>query len=415
MTITNDKPWAGQRPKDFSAWHSMCSYLGAFPPALANYFIRAFTDEDNIVLDPFSGRGTTLLEARILGRQAVASDLNPIALALSAAKSTSVTLPEVLARIEQLQKRYDTNLYLPEAGAQSDDINLIYHPRTLAQLCYLKRRIVSSTTDVDSFLVGCVLGIMHGGVRKDGSSGYASISMPNTFSMSPEYVRRFVQTNQLDRKFHDVFELLKAKAERLFRDVFPTGSQGLVVAEDVKKLSDNEALQPFKGIVDLVLTSPPYLGVVNYAKQNWIRTWFLNEDPADVSSRLDDDLNLSEWLAFMEKSLLSLIPLLRPNGTAVFIIGDVAKTNSIVALAREFCHMVQEKGFFKNIWYISDTVGEVDKTTRIWGETKGKATAIDRIVVLSNGNPFANNDRLSEKERISQLYLSESQNWSIAV
>lgn len=415
MTANNDKPWAGQRAKDFSAWHAMCSYLGAFPPALANYFIRAFTDQDNVVLDPFSGRGTTLLEARMLGRQALASDLNPIALALSHAKNTSVTLEEVLARIEQLQRRYDTTLYLPEAGAQSDEINLIYHPRTLAQLCYLKRRLVTSVTDVDRFLVGCVLGVMHGGVRKDGSSGYASISMPNTFSMSPEYVRRFVQTNQLARDFHDVFELLKHKAERLFKDTFPTGSSGVVVAEDVKKLGFNTSLMPYHGTVDLVLTSPPYLGVVNYAKQNWIRTWFLNEDPEEVSSRLDDDLSLTEWLSFMEKSLLSLMPLMRPNGTAVFIIGDVAKSNSIVALAREFCHMVQEKGFFKNIWYISDSVGELDKTTRIWGETKGKATAIDRIVVLSNINPFEDNTRLSEEDRISQHYLAESQNWSVAV
>lgn len=415
MTANNDKPWAGQRAKDFSAWHAMCSYLGAFPPALANYFIRAFTDQNNVVLDPFSGRGTTLLEARMLGRQALASDLNPIALSLTRAKNASVTLEEVLVRIEQLQKRYDTTLYLPEAGAQSDEINLIYHPRTLAQLCYLKRRLVTSITDVDRFLVGCVLGIMHGGVRKDGTSGYASISMPNTFSMSPEYVRRFVQTNQLARDFHDVFELLKNKAGRLFKDNFPAGAPGIVVAEDVKKLSLNTDLTPYHGTVDLVLTSPPYLGVVNYAKQNWIRTWFLNEDPEEVSSRLDDDLSLTEWLSFMEKSLLSLMPLMRPNGTAVFIIGDVAKSNSIVALAREFCHMVQEKGFFKNIWYISDSVGEVDKTTRIWGETKGKATAIDRIVVLSNVDPFADNNRLPEEERISQHYLAESQNWSVAV
>ena len=70
-------------------------------------------------------------------------------------------------------------MYLPEDLAQPDEIHLIFHPRTLAQLCYL---------------IGCVLGVMHGGERKDGTSGYLSISMPNTFSMSPDYVRRFVQT-----------------------------------------------------------------------------------------------------------------------------------------------------------------------------------------------------------------------------
>lgn len=415
MTITNEKPWAGQSAKNYSAWHTMCSYLGAFPPSLANYFIRYFTDEGEMVMDPFSGRGTTLLESRMLNRRAIASDLNPIALTLTHAKNTSVTLPAVVARIVELQRRYDTVLYMPEARAQSDEINLIYHPRTLAQLCYLKRRIIPATTEVDKFIVGCVLGIMHGGVRKDGSSGYASISMPNTFSMAPEYVRRFVQTKQLARDFHDVFELLKSKAERLLKTDAPQAQPGLVVEQDVKTLSQSPSMLPFQSQVDLVLTSPPYLGVVNYAKQNWIRTWFLNEKPEEVSGRLDDDLNLSSWLSFMEKTLVSTKSMLRENGTAVFVIGDVAKSNSIIALAREFCHMAKEKGFFKNIWYLSDSLGEMDKTTRIWGDTKGKATAIDRIVVLSNTDPFANNTRLNESERITPEYLFESRNWSITV
>lgn len=414
MTNTNEKPWAGQSAKNYSAWHTMCSYLGAFPPALANYFIRYFTDEREMVMDPFSGRGTTLLEARMLNRRAIASDLNPIALALTHAKNTSVTLSEVLDRVAELQRRYDTVLYMPEARAQSDEINLIYHPRTLAQLCYLRRRIVPASTDIDRFIVGCVLGIMHGGVRKDGSSGYASISMPNTFSMSPEYVRRFVQTKQLSRDFHDVFELLKVKAERLFKTDAPQAAVGLVLEQDIKSIINSPALLSSQSQVDLVLTSPPYLGVVNYAKQNWIRTWFLNQSPEEISARLDDDLNLSGWLAFMEKTLISVKAMLRENGTAVFVIGDVAKANSVIALAREFCHMVQEKGFFRNIWYLSDSLGELDKTTRIWGDTKGKATAIDRIVVLSNIDPFENS-RLPERERITPEYLFESRNWSVTV
>ena len=57
-----------------------------------------------------------------------------------------------------------------------------------------KRKFLKSKLPVDKYLIGCVLGVMHGGERKDGTSGYLSISMPNTFSMSPDYVRRFVQT-----------------------------------------------------------------------------------------------------------------------------------------------------------------------------------------------------------------------------
>ena len=52
-------PWANEKSRNFDSWHSMCSYLGAFPPSLANYFIRYFTEEGELVFDPFAGRGTT--------------------------------------------------------------------------------------------------------------------------------------------------------------------------------------------------------------------------------------------------------------------------------------------------------------------------------------------------------------------
>ena len=93
--------------------------------------------------------------------------------------------------------------------------DLIFHPRTLAQLCYLRLVLIDSENAIDEFIVGAILGIMHGGERKDGTSGYLSISMPNTFSMSPEYVRRFVQTKQLNREFRDVFQLLREKTIRV--------------------------------------------------------------------------------------------------------------------------------------------------------------------------------------------------------
>ncbi len=111
-------PWAKLSAREFDSWHSMCSYLGAFPPPLANYFIRYFTNEKELVFDPFSGRGTTALEARICNRKTVATDLNPIALALSEAKNYNLTKEEIFTRVEELEKKYDHALYQPEAMAQ---------------------------------------------------------------------------------------------------------------------------------------------------------------------------------------------------------------------------------------------------------------------------------------------------------
>ena len=382
-------PWSKASTRDFDGWHSMCSYLGAFPPQLANYFINYFTNEGDIVMDPFSGRGTTSLEAKILNRRSLASDLNPIALALCEAKNVNLDKSEILLRINELESKYDRALYQPEALAQDDDIHLIFHPSSLAELIYLKRKLLNSKLQIDKYLLGTCLGILHGGERTDGSSMYASIDMPNTFSMSPDYVRRFVQTKQLNRNYRDIFKLLKDKTERIYKKHTSFDVQGVVLKADVKLLSSYKDLDQFKNQIGLILTSPPYLGIVNYAKQNWIRAWFLDQSLDNIPYKLDDDLNLNEWLVFAKKAVEEMIPFLSDEGIAIFVIGDVAKSkNSIIPLAREFCLMIKENNFFQNVWCFSDVIPDFNKTTRIWGETKGLATTTDRIVIMSNINPF---------------------------
>ena len=400
-------PWADK--SNSNPMHSLCSYLGAFPPSLANYFIRYFTDENDLVFDPFSGRGTTILESRILKRKSLGSDLNPIALALSKAKSHYLKKENVISRIDSLESKYDYVLYLPEAQSESDEIHLIFHQSTIAQLCYLKDEILSSSNKIDQFLVGAILGIMHGGERKDGTSGYLSISMPNTFSMSPEYVRRFVQTKGLKRVSRNVFEILREKVERVFSKHNSPEYESFVTACDAKKISESNELKKYNGKVDLLLTSPPYLGIVNYAKQNWIRSWFLNSEQEKISEKLDDNLNINQWVQFSKKTLIEFKKMLKPNGVAVFVIGDVAKSkNSVIPLARDFAMMVKENKIFKNVWIFSDYIQGVDKTTRIWGETKGEATATDRIVILSDVNPFKDNKSLNGKSTLTYEMIKES-------
>ncbi len=400
-------PWANKSDSD--PLHSLCSYLGAFPPSLAHYFINYFTDEKDLVYDPFSGRGTTILESRLLNRKSFGSDLNPIALALSKAKSYNLNVKKILKRIDELEKDYDYALFLPEAQAESDAIHLIFHPRTLAELCYLRVILLDSNDKIDQFLVGAILGIMHGGERKDGTSGYLSISMPNTFSMSPDYVRRFVQTKELNRVYRNVFDNLREKVERVFKKHVSPKLESLIIECDAKKVTHSKILKQYQGKVDLILTSPPYLGIVNYAKQNWIRSWFLESDPIEISEKLDDDLNINQWVKFSKKTLTEFKKMLQPNGVAVFVIGDVAKSKtSVIPLAREFAMMVKENKLFKNVWIFSDYIQGADKTTRIWGETKGKATAIDRIVILSDINPFLNNNRINGKSNFTYKLIQES-------
>src|SRR3990172_1169324 len=59
--------------------HSICPYFAMFPETFAQKHIEKFTEPGDYVYDPFSGRGTTLLQALLMNRRAAASDINPVA------------------------------------------------------------------------------------------------------------------------------------------------------------------------------------------------------------------------------------------------------------------------------------------------------------------------------------------------
>jgi DNA modification methylase len=390
-------PWSGLGQRWGHSWHKMCSYLGTYPPSLARAALSLFSEPGDIVLDPFSGRGTTLLEARLTGRRAYASDLNPIALALSRAKSASISYEATIEKIAELRDGYDRVLYRPEAQTQPEQVQIIFHPGTLAQLCYLRNLLVDSIDPVDAFLVGCLLGIMHGAERQDGSSAYASISMPNTFSMSPNYVRKYVAENRLNRVERDVFSMLEDKVHRLASDSAPQGCDAYVSACDAKELASCDGLRAVKGKVDLIVTSPPYLDVVNYAKQNWIRNWLLEQSSTShLAKNLDDDLNLSEWMSFSTLVLDQMMKVLSPSGVIVFVVGDVVRPGKgSISLAREFIRRVAHDGHFGFVGCLDDHIGSDIKTTRIWADTKGRATQMDRIIVLARSQPEIRVDQLN--------------------
>ena len=51
------------------------SYRACFKPQLPNFFINTLTKEGDMVYDPFMGRGTTLIEAALLKRNAIGNDI----------------------------------------------------------------------------------------------------------------------------------------------------------------------------------------------------------------------------------------------------------------------------------------------------------------------------------------------------
>ena len=95
--------WKDQQRLWGHAFHPMCSYLASFPAALTHAFIARYSRPGDVVLDPFSGRGTTPLQACAEGRVGVGNDLNPFAHLLTAAKVEPATRAQAVTRLAALR------------------------------------------------------------------------------------------------------------------------------------------------------------------------------------------------------------------------------------------------------------------------------------------------------------------------
>jgi DNA methylase len=172
--------------------HSLCSYFAMFPPQVPHVFIRWLTQPGDVVYDPFAGRGTAPMEACRLGRLGVGSDANPLAYILTGAKVDPPDPAEAVAQLADLRR----NCKPGDPACAPDDIRMLYHPRVLGQLLWL-RQTLDKETRADRFLMALLLGVMHANYRPGAPARGLSISMPNTFSMSPGYVHRYIREYQL--------------------------------------------------------------------------------------------------------------------------------------------------------------------------------------------------------------------------
>jgi hypothetical protein len=396
--IAIEPDWKTQPRLWGHSFHPMCSYLASFPASLAHAFIARYSRPGDVVLDPFSGRGTLPLQASAEGRIGVGNDLNPFAWCLTAAKLEPAGLAEARTRITGLRLAYRSSAgewrsraeaikLDPAAGGPEPvpvEVALAFHPRTFAEVLFL-RQALRLDDRVDRFLAAAVTGILHGK-----SPSYLSTLMPNQFSMAPRYVRDYAARTGFQSAERDTFELLDAKVRRLHRDGLPQGA-GVALLGDARDAGDrtHRALRA-AGLPDrarLVVTSPPYLRVVKYGYYNWLRTWFLGLDAAQIDATLDDAHHRAPYLTFLREVLHGLWPALTDDAVVVLVVGDVATDRGRaieggVGLAERVWEQAAEPEGYRLAGITVDEVHAHRKMTQLWGDEAGRATQRDRILVL---------------------------------
>ncbi len=101
--------------------------MAMFPPSLPHYFINRFSNDGQVVLDPFSGRGTTVLEACFMNRIGIGNDKNPLAYLLTRAKSNVPYKGRIILRIQKLESEFvPTKIDISKEEKKISKISFIY-------------------------------------------------------------------------------------------------------------------------------------------------------------------------------------------------------------------------------------------------------------------------------------------------
>lgn len=300
-------------------FHSLCPYFAMFPESFAETWIDNLTEPGDVVLDPFSGRGTTAFQAMLMNRRPIACDVNDVAYCITRAKTMAPQLSAVRRRLSVLENQFDRGKWSRKVARMPEFFHYCYHKRTLTEILYLRNRLNWSNSDVDCLIAGLMLGALHG--ETDKSNSYLSNQMRRTISTKPAYSVRFWMERGLTAPERDTFGLLRRQAAYRYESPPPQG-QAWLYHRDMRRLP--WVKDEFPAPVRLVVTSPPYLDVTNFEEDQWLRLWFLGGPPYPTTGRVSRDdryERVDDYWSFIADMWRSLGALVGKKGHVVIRIG----------------------------------------------------------------------------------------------
>jgi len=300
---------------------------------MARSLVEQFSKPGDTIYDPFCGAGTVALEAWMAGRAVLAGDLSPYAWVLSKAK---LQPPRSLS---DAVSRFDRSWAV--AKGERDRIDLRRVPKWVRQ--FYNRETLRETLALGNvllrrrewYVLACLLGILHHW-RPGFLSFPASHTVPHL--MGKRYPRSAYPQNYA---YRETYPRVLAKIRRSFARVPKVDRQ---LRRRVTQ-SDATALAPKRLTTSpsAIITSPPYMNSLSYARDNRLRLWFLG-----VRDYRSLELALSprrqRFLETMRKLLRIWADILPAGAPCVLVLGTVQRGGRFRSLPEEFPALVRGSG-----------------------------------------------------------------------
>jgi len=298
--------------------HGFHSYPARMHPQIARRVLESdvLADRRGVVLDPFCGSGTVLVEALAAGRPCVGVDLNPVAVRVAQVKTQVRTatsrkrfrtaLHHVATRSEErVRARVDARAPLPPQEAQW------WSGHVLKELAGLREEILEVEPPLDRRTLLVVLSAI---VTK-----FSKQRADTSGEMIPRRIRKGLPTEFFLRRGEELLERWEALA-----DVAPAQPKVTVREGDARELGRITTRRP-----TLVLSSPPYGGTYDYVDHHARRYRWLGVDPRTLRAKevgARRDLQGPDAVRLWDRQLLDVLRAIRDRlgkgGRVILLVGD---------------------------------------------------------------------------------------------
>ncbi len=343
------------------------SYRACFKPQLPEFFIERLSAPGDGVYDPFMGRGTTPVQAALMRRRPVGNDVNPLSVLFTRPRLNPPGVPEIARRLDEIDWDVDE--------PADPELLAFYSPKTLREIVALRRWLLERapldvTPDpIDDWIRMVAINRLSGH-----SPGFFSVyTLPPNQAVSAQAQRKINERRAQVPPDRDVKTLILRKTRSLFSD----GEMSPHPPALLNTGSAHSTSTIGTASVQLVVTSPPFLDIVQYAEDNWLRSWFAGIDVSSV--HIAHHRTQSAWRDMVHETLRELARIVKPGGHVAFEVGEVR--NGKVLLERLVWEAAEGLPFDRLFVMVNQQ--EFTKTAACWGvKNNTKGTNTNRIVIL---------------------------------
>jgi hypothetical protein len=250
-----------------SRWLRFGPYYAMFPMKFAFKVIKNYSNKGDYILDPFSGRGTSIIAASLLNRKSVGIEINPLGWIYTKVKLNPSSKNRILTRLDSIYRISHTNR--SKLKDYPKFFKMCFCEDVLAFLITARDRLNWKKSPIDRTLMSFLLVYLHGRIGEGLSN-----QMMMTKSMGDNYSINWWKEHRLKKPPQiNSYEFIKSRIEWRYEKGRLNLNHNEVHLGDSSKI-----LKKIDKKFNLLFTSPPYWSLTDYHVDQWLRLWLLGYD-----------------------------------------------------------------------------------------------------------------------------------------